>query len=137
MIIISSLFQYAINILRGSQGAKSQHHSNNNENVEEPGVPYELVDYAQDSRRAVPSNSDTSADGRTKTRSSTPKTEAGKEDGGERSAEHKKRHTHKYKVLFGLALPFALQSLDTTIVASALPFIAADFSTSTSPERLI
>lgn len=131
MIVISSLFQYAINILRGSQGARSQHHSNNNENVEEPGAPYELVDYAQDPRRTVPSNSDISADGR----SSTPKTEAGKEDGGERSAEHKKRRTHKYKVLFGLALPFALQSLDTTIVASALPFIAADFGTSTSPGK--
>jgi hypothetical protein len=34
----------------------------------------------------------------------------------------------KYKVLFGLALPFALSSLDVTIIASALPSIASVFS---------
>jgi len=42
---------------------------------------------------------------------------------------HKKKQKRKYrwKILFGLFAPFALQALDTTIIASAFHFIAADF----------
>lgn len=42
---------------------------------------------------------------------------------------HKKKQKRKYrwKILFGLCAPFALQALDTTIIASAFHFIAADF----------
>jgi len=42
--------------------------------------------------------------------------------------EKKRRMRYRLKVLFGLVAPFTLQSLDTTIIASALPFIAQDFS---------
>lgn len=34
---------------------------------------------------------------------------------------------YRLKVIGGLILPFALTSLDTTIIAGALPFIASDF----------
>jgi len=46
--------------------------------------------------------------------------------------EKKRRRKYRWKVLFGLMMPFALQALDTTIIASALPFIATDFGESTS-----
>ncbi|KAH6869508.1 major facilitator superfamily domain-containing protein [Thelonectria olida] len=46
----------------------------------------------------------------------------------DRPVDVKRRRSLRYKVLLGLALPFALQSLDTTIIASALPFIADDFN---------
>lgn len=35
---------------------------------------------------------------------------------------------YRYKIIAGLFLPFLVQSLDTTIIAGALPFIASDFS---------
>ena len=41
--------------------------------------------------------------------------------------EKKKMTSYRLKIIFGLAAPFALQALDTTIIASALPFIATDF----------
>ena len=41
--------------------------------------------------------------------------------------EKKRRMKYRLKILFGLVAPFTLQSLDTTIIASALPFIAQDF----------
>ena len=34
---------------------------------------------------------------------------------------------YRWKLVAGLCLPFAIQALDTTIVAGALPFIASDF----------
>lgn len=43
-------------------------------------------------------------------------------------AEKKRRHKYRLKIIFGLFLPFTLQALDTTIIASALKFIADDFS---------
>lgn len=46
----------------------------------------------------------------------------------EEKAEKKRRMIYRCKIIFGLMMPFTLQGLDTTIVASALPFIAADFS---------
>ncbi|KAL2174928.1 uncharacterized protein P884DRAFT_229496 [Thermothelomyces heterothallicus CBS 202.75] len=42
-------------------------------------------------------------------------------------AEKKRRRTYRLKIILGLFLPFALQALDTTIIASALKFIAEDF----------
>ncbi|CAK7269164.1 hypothetical protein SEPCBS57363_003462 [Sporothrix epigloea] len=45
----------------------------------------------------------------------------------EQKAERKRRYIYRCKIIFGLMMPFTLQGLDTTIVASALPFIAADF----------
>ena len=35
---------------------------------------------------------------------------------------------YRWKLIAGLSLPFAVQALETTIVAGALPFIASDFS---------
>ncbi len=46
----------------------------------------------------------------------------------EQIAEKKRKRKYRLKVLFALVFPFTLQALDMTIVASALPFIAADFS---------
>lgn len=37
---------------------------------------------------------------------------------------------YRFKIIGGLFLPFLVQSLDTTIIAGALPFIASDFSMS-------
>ncbi|KAK0609413.1 major facilitator superfamily domain-containing protein [Immersiella caudata] len=45
----------------------------------------------------------------------------------EERAEKKRRRVYRYKIIFGLFMPFTLQALDTTIIASALPFIATDF----------
>ncbi|KAH8660226.1 major facilitator superfamily domain-containing protein [Xylariales sp. PMI_506] len=42
--------------------------------------------------------------------------------------EVRKLRSYRWKVIFGLFGPFALQSLDTTVIASALPFIATDFN---------
>ena len=43
--------------------------------------------------------------------------------------KEEKRAARKYRwtLIAGLFLPFSLQALDSTIVASALPFIASDF----------
>jgi hypothetical protein len=49
------------------------------------------------------------------------------------TAEKKRRRIYRYKIIFGLFMPFTLQALDTTIIASALPFIANDFGTPLSP----
>ncbi len=46
----------------------------------------------------------------------------------EEVAEKKRRRKYRLKILLGLVAPFTLQALDMTIVASALPFIASDFS---------
>jgi len=46
----------------------------------------------------------------------------------EEAAAKKRRRSYRRKIIIGLFCPFALQALDTTIIASALPFIATDFS---------
>ncbi|KUI54463.1 hypothetical protein VP1G_01841 [Cytospora mali] len=46
----------------------------------------------------------------------------------EAKAEKHHRRVYRWKVVLGLFAPFLLQSLDTTIIASALPFIAKDFN---------
>ncbi|KAJ5942963.1 Major facilitator superfamily domain general substrate transporter [Penicillium verrucosum] len=43
-------------------------------------------------------------------------------------AEKKRRNVYRWKIILGLFSPYCLQALDTTIVASALPFIAEDFN---------
>ncbi|KAK4249349.1 hypothetical protein C7999DRAFT_12809 [Corynascus novoguineensis] len=45
----------------------------------------------------------------------------------EERAEKKRRRKYRLRVIMGLFLPFALQALDTTIIASALTSIAQDF----------
>ena len=42
-------------------------------------------------------------------------------------ADKRGRRVYRWKIILGLVGPFALQSLDITIIASALPFIAKDF----------
>jgi len=44
--------------------------------------------------------------------------------------EKKAARRYRWKLIAGLALPFAVQGLDSTIIAGALPFIASDFSES-------
>lgn len=46
----------------------------------------------------------------------------------EEKAEQRRKRAYRWKIVIGLFAPFTLQSLDTTIIASALPFIASDFS---------
>lgn len=45
----------------------------------------------------------------------------------EEAAEKKRRRVYRWRIILGLFAPFCLQSLDTTIIASALPYIAEDF----------
>jgi len=46
----------------------------------------------------------------------------------EGAEEKRMRRAYRWKIIFGLFAPFALHSLDLTIIATALPFIATDFS---------
>ncbi|KAK4038324.1 major facilitator superfamily domain-containing protein [Parachaetomium inaequale] len=46
----------------------------------------------------------------------------------EERADKKRRRKYRLKIILGLFLPFTLQALDTTIIASALKFIAEDFN---------
>lgn len=43
-------------------------------------------------------------------------------------SEKRARRKYRWKIIVGLFLPFTLSSLDVTIIASALPWIAADFN---------
>jgi hypothetical protein len=45
------------------------------------------------------------------------------------AAEKKRRRSYRWKIIFGLFGPFALQALDATVIASAFSYIATDFST--------
>lgn len=49
------------------------------------------------------------------------------ESSPEETAAKKRRRVYRWKLILGLFGPFCLQSLDTTIIASALPYIAEDF----------
>ncbi|KAJ4004434.1 hypothetical protein NW766_011740 [Fusarium irregulare] len=42
-------------------------------------------------------------------------------------SEKKAARVYRWKIILGLVAPFALQALDSTIIASALPWIASDF----------
>lgn len=46
----------------------------------------------------------------------------------EEKAEKKRMRKYRFKIVLGLFAPFTLQALNTTIVAAALPTIAAEFS---------
>lgn len=50
------------------------------------------------------------------------------EETPEERADKKRRRTYRWKIMVGLFAPYTLQALDTTIIASALKFIAEDFS---------
>ena len=52
------------------------------------------------------------------------------EETPEERAEKKRRRAYRLRIILGLFAPFTLQALDTTIIASALKFIADDFSAS-------
>ncbi|OBS27035.1 hypothetical protein FPOA_00976 [Fusarium poae] len=43
------------------------------------------------------------------------------------ASEKKAARVYRWKIIIGLMAPFALQALDSTIIASALPWIAGDF----------
>ncbi|KAF5605930.1 multidrug transporter [Fusarium pseudoanthophilum] len=43
------------------------------------------------------------------------------------ASEKKAARIYRWKIILGLVAPFALQALDSTIIASALPWIASDF----------
>jgi len=46
----------------------------------------------------------------------------------EETAEKKRRRAYRWKIIIGLFGLFTLQALDTTIIASAFPYIASEFS---------
>ncbi|KAH6646396.1 major facilitator superfamily domain-containing protein [Truncatella angustata] len=117
---MSSFVIYGIRKFRERQKAKVEqaipHQS------QSYGSSYELVE----PNRTAPLNADVAT--ARQTRNQSPETAKGAKENTRIVQDAKKRRNLRYKVLFGLALPFALQSLDTTIMASALPFIAADFN---------
>lgn len=47
----------------------------------------------------------------------------------EEAAEKKRRRSYRWKIIVGLLGPFTLQALNDTVIASAFPYIATDFST--------
>jgi hypothetical protein len=49
--------------------------------------------------------------------------------------EQKAMKNYRRRLIVGLALPFTIQSLDTTVVAGAITTIASDFSQSFSHSR--
>jgi hypothetical protein len=53
-----------------------------------------------------------------------------------RLAERKKRGRYRWKMTIGLFGPFTLLALDSTVIATAFPYIATDFSTSHHTSRL-
>jgi len=46
----------------------------------------------------------------------------------EQIAAKKRRRKYRLKIILAMFLPFTLQALDTTVIASALPLIAREFS---------
>ena len=59
-----------------------------------------------------------------------PEEDIGREEAAVTKEEKKKVWKHRGRLLAGLILPFFLNSIDVTIVATALPHIAADFGSS-------
>jgi len=55
----------------------------------------------------------------------------------EEVAEKKRRKKYFWKIIIGLFGPFTLQALDSTVISSALPYIATDFSTYSSKLALL
>ncbi|KAH6847721.1 hypothetical protein B0I37DRAFT_431517 [Chaetomium sp. MPI-CAGE-AT-0009] len=78
---------------------------------DDPGIPtpYDLSPLAATSNHASPD-------------------EAKPKETPEERAEKKRRRKYRLRIILGLFLPFTLQALDTTIIASALKFIAEDFN---------
>lgn len=54
----------------------------------------------------------------------------------EEIADKKRRNVYRWKLIAGLFGPFALQALDTTIIASALSDIATEFRKSLPPPSM-
>ena len=79
---------------------------------------------AQQSRSAVIDDTDGSVVASNKESESIEKQKATPEQ----IAEKRQRTIYRWKIIIGLFSPFCLQALDTTIIASALPYIAEDFS---------
>ncbi|KAK7752343.1 hypothetical protein SLS62_005679 [Diatrype stigma] len=52
-------------------------------------------------------------------------------------AEKRAARSYRTRIILGLLLPYALQALDVTIVASALPWIAADFGKTSSQNWIV
>lgn len=63
------------------------------------------------------------------------KTRTSSNETPEQRAEKKRRRKYRLKIILGLFAPYTLQALDTTIIASALKFIAEDFGQSQYPAQ--
>ncbi len=84
-----------------------------------------------DDTRALTASRPSSAQDHPAPISSTPaEPESKPKETPEERAEKKRRRAYRLKIILGLFAPFTLQALDTTIIASALKFIADDFSAS-------
>jgi hypothetical protein len=62
---------------------------------------------------------------------SDPVTSTARQNVGSQLSREEKKAARRYRIrlIIGLFFPFALQALDVTIIASALPWIASDFRT--------
>lgn len=54
----------------------------------------------------------------------------------EEKAAKKRRRVYRTKIIFAMFLPFTLQALDTTMIATALPLIAKEFGGFSFPRQL-
>lgn len=95
----------------------------------EPGVGVTQIDDAGNAGLSTPAPVSTSVP----EHRADPKEKKNPELSPEKLADKKRRRVYRWKIVFGLFFPFALQALDITIVASALPFIAKDFGMSRLP----
>ncbi|RQM05079.1 hypothetical protein DH86_00003663 [Scytalidium sp. 3C] len=130
--------------VKARQGERLQETEGATAQTGEPGDA-ELAERGTDANRKKrdgpilePGNTDSSAQPATDVAVNIPAAEPGdvetekkkkqKEDlSPEEIAAKKRRRVYRWKISFGLFFPFALQALDTTIIASALPYIATDF----------
>lgn len=92
--------------------------------VELPIQPHSETTATAPETKEASRSGDSSSSAAAKAGTKTEKPEATPEE----KAEQRRRRSYRWKIVIGLFAPFTLQSLDTTIIASALPFIASDFS---------
>ena len=57
------------------------------------------------------------------------------EDAHDSKAEQRAMRNYRLRLVAGLFFPYLVQSLNTTMIASALPFIASDFSRTPLPRQ--
>ncbi|KAK3385691.1 major facilitator superfamily domain-containing protein [Podospora didyma] len=133
----------AVKYVRRKLRERKEENDNNNNNAPPPQETIELsTGTAPQTRDGARTTTDSgtalfpgaeetnikSISGSNKTASTKPKKTPKERLTPEAIAEKKRKRRYRMKIIFGLMAPFTLQALDTTIIASALPFIATDFN---------